>query len=181
MDKVIPVGDRRFALLLPASAIQERVAELGRTLSAELAGRDPLFLVVLNGAFMFAADLMKHISIPATISFIRLASYEGMNSSGKVTITGGLQEDISGRHVVLLEDIIDTGTTLHYFLPELQQYRPASIQVAACFTKPDALLFTDAGADYACFDLPEKFVLGYGMDYNGYGRNYPDLYEVLPE
>lgn len=181
MDKIIQVADRRFSLLLPAAEIQERVAALGQQLSAELADKDPLFIIVLNGAFMFASDLLKHISIPATLSFIRLVSYQGTASTGQVTVATGLQEDIRGRHIVLLEDIIDTGTTLHYFLPELWKQEPASVRVAACFIKPDALLFADAKADYSCMALPEKFVVGYGMDYQGYGRNYPDLYEVLPE
>jgi len=178
--KTVQAGDRSFQLLLSAETIQDQVAALGRQLSADFAGKELLILTVLNGAFMFAADLAKHLDIPVTFSFIRLSSYEGLASSGRVTVAAGLQEDIRGRHVLLLEDIIDTGTTLHYFLPELRRQKPASLHTAACFIKPEALLFEDARADYYCFSLPPKFVLGYGMDYNGYGRNYPGLYELIP-
>lgn len=179
MNQYVQVADRTFTLSIAAADIQNAVARMGRELSIKFRDKDPLFLVVLNGAFMFASDLMKQVCIPAEVSFLRLASYQGMNSTGTVHVTGGLQEDIRDRHVILLEDIVDTGTTLHHFRPELLQLKPASLHIAACFTKPGALLYPDALPDFSCFILPERFVVGYGMDYNGYGRNLPDLYELV--
>ncbi|MEN9686006.1 MAG: hypoxanthine phosphoribosyltransferase, partial [Bacteroidota bacterium] len=137
-------------------------------------------IAILNGSFMFASDLFKEISIEAEICFIKLASYKGTKSSGQVITAIGLDIDISNRHVIILEDIIDTGKTMNEFLPQLRNQQPASLKVAVLLHKPDATVFP-LTIDYCCFSIPNKFVLGYGLDYDGYGRNIRELYQLEGE
>jgi hypoxanthine phosphoribosyltransferase len=137
-----------------------------------------LFISVLNGSFVFASDLFRSISIEAEISFIKLASYRGTSSTGNVITAIGMEENINDRHIIILEDIVDTGKTLSAFLPDILQRGPASVKIAAFLTKPEALAY-DIKADYVGFEVPNKFVLGYGLDYNGLGRNLSSLYELV--
>jgi len=176
----VTVHDKTFEPYLKASTIAARIGVLGKEISADYAGKRPLIVAVLNGSFIFAADLFRSLTIEAEISFIKLASYRGTSSSGHVVTAIGLDESLKGRHVILLEDIIDTGKTLHSFLPEIIQRQPASLRIATFLSKPEALEH-DITADYVCFEIPNRFVVGYGLDYDGLGRNLPDLLQLVEE
>lgn len=176
MDK-IQVLDKSFIPYITAEQIQSRIQELAGNISADFAGKKPLFIAVLNGSFMFAADLFKQIAIPAEICFIKLASYKGTKSTGQVVTAIGLDMDIIDRHVILLEDIVDTGRTLASFLPQLENQQPASLSLAVLLHKPEATV-NPVTINYLGFSIPDKFVLGYGLDYDGYGRNLPALYQL---
>lgn len=174
---VIQVHDKKFVPYLTAQAIAERVSQLALQISKDFEGKKPLFLAVLNGSFLFAADLFRNLTIEAEISFIKLASYKGTTSTGNVITAIGLEESLHERHIILLEDIIDTGKTLHGFIPQLEHQGPASIRIAALLTKPEALQYS-VYADYIGFEIPNKFVVGYGLDYDGLGRNIPEIYQL---
>lgn len=176
----INIHDKTFVPYLPETLIQEKVQELAAQLDKDYAGKRPLFIAILNGSFMFTADLFKALTIEAEICFIKLASYKGTKSTGQVVTAIGLDMDINGRHVVILEDIIDTGKTMNEFLPQLRHQQPASLKIAVLLHKPDATVFPVA-IDYCCFSIPNKFVLGYGLDYDGLGRNIRELYQLHTE
>lgn len=178
--QTITVHDKTFVPYITSAVIAEKVKELARSISKDYEGRKPLFIAVLNGSFLFAADLFRNLSIEAEISFIKLASYKGTTSSGHVITAIGLEESIFERDVILLEDIIDTGKTLHDFMPQLLRQNPASVKITALLTKPEALLHP-VRADYVGFEIPNKFVVGYGLDYDGLGRNIPEIYQVQEE
>lgn len=173
---MITIHDRSFIPYLDATTINERIVALARQISADYKAQRPLFIAILNGSFVFAADLFRNLSIEAEISFIKLASYKGTTSTGNIITAIGLEESLHDRHIVLLEDIIDTGKTLHSFLPQLLHHGPASIKIAALLAKPSALQYP-VYADYTGFEIPDKFVVGYGLDYDGLGRNLPELYQ----
>jgi hypoxanthine phosphoribosyltransferase len=177
---IIHLHDKAFEPFLPEALIQEKVKELAEQLDIDYADKKPLFIAILNGSFMFAADLFKYLSIEAEICFIKLASYKGTKSTGQVITAIGLDTDIHNRHVVILEDIIDTGKTMNEFLPQLLNQQPASLKVAILLHKPDATEF-NIKIDYCCFSIPNKFVLGYGLDYDGYGRNIKEIYQIIEE
>jgi hypoxanthine phosphoribosyltransferase len=162
----IQVLDKTFEPYLKEAAIQEKITELAGQLNQEYAGKRPLFLSVHNGAFLFTADLFKQISIEAEVSFIKLASYKGTSSTGNVITAIGLDINVKDRHIIILEDIIDTGKTLHHYLPQLESMQPASVKIAVLLNKKEALIYP-VQIDYACFDIPNKFVVGYGLDYDG--------------
>jgi hypoxanthine phosphoribosyltransferase len=174
------VHDKHFVPYLPETLIHEKIKELAAAINHDYAGKKPLFIAILNGSFMFASDLFKELAIEAEICFIKLASYKGTKSSGQVITAIGLDMDITGRHVVVLEDIIDTGKTMHEFLPQLHNQQPASLKIAVLLHKPDATIFK-VPIDYCCFTIPNKFVLGYGLDYDGLGRNIRELYQLAEE
>lgn len=173
----VKVFDKTFIPYLPEELILEKIKELGQLLNVDYAGKRPLFIAVLNGSFMFAADLFKEVTIDAEICFIKLASYKGTKSTGHVITAIGLDTDITDRHVIILEDIIDTGKTMNEFLPQLYNQHPASLKVAVLLHKPDASIFP-VNIDYCCFSIPNKFVLGYGLDYDGLGRNIREIYQL---
>jgi hypoxanthine phosphoribosyltransferase len=175
----IQVHDKVFTPYIGAAAIQGRITELAQQISKDYAGLTPLFISILNGSFIFAADLFRSLPIEAEISFIKLASYKGTSSTGHVVTAIGMEENLTGRHVIIVEDIIDTGKTLHSFLPELLARQPASLKIATFLSKPEALQY-DIQPDYVGFEIPNKFVVGYGLDYDGLGRNIPELY-ILSE
>ncbi|MES2373809.1 MAG: hypoxanthine phosphoribosyltransferase [Bacteroidota bacterium] len=174
---VIKVHDKTFVPYLPETLINEKVKELATELDRDYAGKKPLFIAILNGSFMFTSDLFKELTIEAEICFIKLASYKGTKSTGQVITAIGLDTDINNRHIVILEDIIDTGKTMNEFLPQLRNQQPASLKVAVLLHKPDATVFP-VDIDYCCFSIPNKFVLGYGLDYDGLGRNLRELYQL---
>ncbi len=176
----VEIHGKRFKRYIGEATIQQRVAELATQIDKDYEGLRPLFLSILNGSFIFAADLFKRITTEAEISFIKLASYEGIASTGQVVKSIGLEENLKGRHIILLEDIIDTGRTLHSFLPEIMQQHPASLKIATFLSKPEALQFP-VFADYKGFEIPNHFVVGYGLDYDGLGRNMPELYTLEEE
>ncbi|MFN4314419.1 MAG: hypoxanthine phosphoribosyltransferase [Chitinophagaceae bacterium] len=175
---LIKLHDKTFETYLSEPVIQQRIQELGQQISADYAGRRPLFVAILNGSFMFAADLLKHISPEAEICFIKLSSYKGTQSSGKVITAIGLDDDLFGRDVVLIEDIVDTGKTLHSFLPRLIHQQPKSLRMATLLHKPDATEFP-LQLDYVGFSIPDRFVVGYGLDYDGLGRNLKEIYQLV--
>ena len=173
----IQVLDKTFEPYLKEEAIQEKITELAGQLNQDYAGKRPLFLSVLNGAFLFTADLFKQITIEAEVSFIKLASYKGTSSTGNVITAIGLDINVKDRHIIILEDIIDTGKTLHHYLPQLENMQPASVKIAVLLNKKEALQYP-VQVDYTCFDIPNKFVVGYGLDYDGLGRNSRDIYQL---
>ena len=173
----IQVLDKTFEPYLKEAAIQEKITELAGQLNQDYAGKRPLFLSILNGAFLFTADLFKQITIEAEVSFIKLASYKGTSSTGNVITAIGLDINVKDRHIIILEDIIDTGKTLHHYLPQLENMQPASVKIAVLLNKKEALQYP-VQVNYTCFDIPNKFVVGYGLDYDGLGRNTRDIYQL---
>lgn len=178
MTKTIQIHDKQFAVSITAEKIQAEVARLGKQINEDLKDTQPLFLVVLNGAFMFAADLMKQVHIPCEVSFVKLASYEGFFSSGKVKELIGMNEDLEDRTVVIVEDIVDTGHTMKQVVESLREYHPRDIKIATFFHKPDALQ-VPIHLDYVGMEIPNDFIVGYGLDYDGYGRNLADIYTLI--
>ncbi len=177
MSATINVHDKYFVPYLTEHEIVEKVKELANKINYDYSGKRPLFISILNGSFMFSSDLFKYLKIEAEICFIKLASYKGTKSSGQVITAIGLDTDITGRDIIILEDIIDTGKTLSHFLPQVYNQQPASLKIAVLLHKPDATVFP-VKIDYTCFTIPNKFVLGYGLDYNGLGRNLSQLYQL---
>ena len=175
---VIRVHDKDFETYLSDIRIQQRVKEIALQINTDYAGKRPLFIAILNGSFMFAADLFKQLSLEAEICFIKLASYKGMKSSGRVVSTIGLEEDIFDKDVIIVEDIVDTGKTLHHFLPKLLHQQPKSLKITTLLHKPEATAFP-LTLDYVGFAIPNKFVVGYGLDYSGLGRNLKEIYQVV--
>ena len=173
----IKVLDKEFVPYLSEATIQEKITELAALLNKEYEGKKPIFLSILNGSFLFTADLFKQITIEAEVCFIKLASYKGTTSTGNVITAIGLDANVRDRHIIILEDIIDTGKTLHTFLPQLHNQQPASLKIGVLLHKPEATVF-EVPIDYCCFSIPNKFVLGYGLDYDGYGRNSRDIYKL---
>ncbi|MGE7778185.1 hypoxanthine phosphoribosyltransferase [Chitinophaga sp. NPDC101104] len=174
---MIQVHDKKFVPYITEEKLQARVREMAQQISLDLEGKRPLFIAILNGSFMFAADMFKYLHIEAEISFIKLASYKGTKSTGNVITAIGLDEDLFGRTVVILEDIVDTGKTLSQFLPQLEHQQPERLMVASLLTKPDAVTHP-VKIDYLGFSVPNKFLLGYGLDYDGLGRNLPEIYQL---
>jgi len=177
MKKTIDLHDLTFEPFIESPEIARRVEEMGHQISEKYTGQRPLFLSVLNGAFVFAADLLRACDLECELAFVRLASYEGTGSSGNVKTVLGLDIPIKGRPVIVVEDIVDSGRTLHHFMAYLQKMKPASIALATLLHKPSALKFP-VKIDYLGFEIPDKFVVGYGLDYDGLGRNLKDIYQL---
>ena len=176
--KIIKVKDKEFKLSITADEINNAVENLARQLNHDLKDKNPLFLVVLNGAFIFAADLYRKITIDSEISFVKLASYSGTSSTSDVKELIGLNEKLKGRTVVILEDIIDTGTTMQYLMNKLLYLGVAEVKLAALLFKPSA--FRESyNIDYLGLEIPNEFIVGYGLDYDGFGRNYADIYKIV--
>ena len=175
---VIKVHDKSFETYLSEETIQRRVRELASSINNDYAGKRPLFIAILNGSFMFASDLFRQLTIEADICFIKLASYKGMKSSGKVVTSIGLEEDLFAKDVIIIEDIVDTGKTLHHFLPKLMHQQPKSLKIAALLHKSEATEYP-LTLNYVGFDIPNKFVVGYGLDYDGLGRNLKEIYQLV--
>ncbi|MEO7445965.1 MAG: hypoxanthine phosphoribosyltransferase [Ferruginibacter sp.] len=174
----IRVNDRIFVPYLTAAQIDTEVKRLGNEINRDYDGKRPLFIAILNGSFMFASDLFKEITIDAEICFIKLASYKGTRSTGHVITSIGLDESLKGRHVVVLEDIVDTGKTLNEFLPQLRDQQPASLKITSLLHKPEALIYP-IEIDYLGFAVPNKFLLGYGLDFDGLARNLKEIYQLV--
>ncbi len=173
----IKIHDKYFVPFLSEGEIQQKIQQLTATLDKEYAGKKPLFISILNGSFMFAADIFKHLTIAAEVCFIKLASYKGTKSTGQVVTAIGLDMDITGRHIIIIEDIIDTGKTFNHFIPQMYNQQPASLKIAVLLHKPDATIYP-VQIDYCCFSIPNKFVVGYGLDYDGLGRNIASIYQL---
>lgn len=175
---VIKVHDKTFEPYLTAAEISAAIKKIAEALNTDFTGRRPLFIAILNGSFIFASDLFKELTIEAEICFIKLASYKGTKSTGHVVTAIGLDIDLIGRDVVIVEDIVDTGKTLNQFLPQLRHQQPASMKIVALLHKPEATVFP-LHIDYLGFTIPDKFVVGYGLDYDGLGRNIPAIYKLV--
>lgn len=174
----VKVKDKEFTVSIPEEKVLAEVERLAARLNRDLAGKNPLFLCVLNGSFMFAADLFRRINIPAEISFVKLASYEGTASTGKVKELVGLAEDITGRTVVVVEDIVDTGYTMEMLIADLKSRGPEAVHVCTLLLKPDKLK-VPLDIEYVALEIPNDFIVGYGLDYDGYGRNLRDIYTIV--
>jgi len=175
---LITVHDKQFKPYISADKISEEVSRVASEINKDYTGKRPLFIAILNGSFMFAADLFKQINIEAEICFIKLASYKGIKSSGQVITAIGLDVDLVGREIIVVEDIVDTGNTLTKFLPQIHNHRPASLKIAALLHKPEAMVHP-IKIDYLGFSVPNKFLLGYGLDYDGLGRNIKEIYQLV--
>ena len=176
----IKVKEKPFVIPIPEAEILTAVQRVADAINHDLEGKEPLFLSVLNGAFMFTADLMKRITIPCEVSFIKLSSYEGTSSTGQVRQLMGLNQCIKGRTVVIVEDIVDTGLTMQKLLELLQAQEPAEVHIATLLLKPDKLK-VPLHIEYAAMQIPNDFIVGYGLDYDGFGRNYKDIYTVVSD
>ncbi len=173
----ISLCDKEFALFLPADRIQSEVQRIADTMNTDLINEDVVFIGILNGAFMFASDLLRKISFDVQVTFVKLTSYNGLASTGKVKRLIGITEDLKDKTVVIIEDIIDTGNTIESIIGQIKGFRPRQIYVATLLLKPD-LYSKDIHIDYVGFRIPENFVVGYGLDYNGFGRNLRNLYAL---
>lgn len=175
--KTVKIKDKEFELFLTQEAIEKAIDRVAEKINEDLAGKDPLFICVLNGSFMFASELMKRVSIPCEVSFVKMSSYQGITSTGKLKEIYGLEEDIKDRTVVIVEDIVDTGYTMSLMIDQLVCEEPKEIAVATMLLKPDALK-QEVQLDYVALNIPNDFIVGYGLDYDGYGRNLPDIYKI---
>lgn len=176
----IRLHDLEFVPFLSEAAIQTRIRELGTALTERYAGENPLFISILSGAFMFAADLIRAFEGDCEIAFVKLRSYAGTRSTGQVQSVIGLEMSLQGRPIVIVEDIVDTGRTLHFFLEQLRAELPDSVSVVALLRKPEAAEFP-VPVDLVGFEIENKFVVGYGLDYEGLGRNLPDIYQLAKD
>lgn len=177
MEPTITLHNKTFAVNIREEQIQQSVIELAKRLDVDLEGQTPLFVGVLNGSFMFLADLMKHVTIPCEISFVKLASYEGTSSTGMIKQLVGLNENIKDRTVVIVEDIVDTGNTIEHLQQSLRTQLPKTIKVATLLFKPEAYT-KDIPVDYVALSVPNDFLVGYGLDYDGLGRNLKHIYKI---
>ena len=175
---IVKIKDKSFRVSIPEAEIKSRVKAVAEQINKDLEGKNPLFLCVLNGSFIFAADLSRDITIPSNISFVKLASYQGTISTGKVQEVIGLNEDISGRTVVIVEDIVDTGRTMRQMIESLGTRNPESVHICALFVKPDKLE-EPIDVEYAAFSIPDDFIVGYGLDYDQDGRGLKDVYTIV--
>ena len=177
MEK-LQVKDKTFAVSIPEAELLKEVQRVAAEINRDYEGKEPLFLPVLNGAFMFAADLLREVTVPCEVSFIKLASYQGTQTTGAIREVIGLAKDITGRHVIIVEDIVDSGLTMAHMIETLEAHNPASIAVCSCLVKPAALK-VQVPIHYRCLDIPNDFIVGYGLDYDGFGRNTRDIYTLV--
>ena len=176
--KRLKILDKLFEISINEEKIQKEISRLAKRMNDELKDEDVLFIAILNGAFMFASDLFKQIDLHAQITFVKMASYEGTVSSGNVKRLIGINEDLRGKTVVVLEDIVDTGITMESILRQLKGYEPKQIKIATMLYKPDAFQ-KDYNIDYVGMEIPNDFIVGYGLDYDGYGRNIKEIYTLV--
>ena len=178
--KTVTVKDKCFGVSIPEDVIKQRVKALAERISKDMDGKNPLFLAVLNGAFVFAADLMRELTIPFEISFVKLASYQGTTSTGKVKEVIGINEDLTGRTIIIVEDIVESGLTIKQMMESLGTRNPESVHVCTLLQKPDRLK-EDINVEYVAFSIPNEFVVGYGLDYDQQARGLKDIYSLIPK
>lgn len=176
-SNMIQVRDRYFIPFIAEKELQKRVAELGAEISVDYRGKTPILIGVMNGAFMFLADLSRNIDLPLEVSFIRIASYDALASTGSIRELAGLEKDLAGRDVIIVEDIVDSGLSISHVLDQIREKKPSSIEVCSLLLKPEALKMP-VSAKYLGFEIPDKFVVGYGLDYDGEGRNLKEIYQL---
>lgn len=177
ISHIITIHDKEFEPYIYYQSIIERTNEIANRINVDYIGGNPLFIGVLNGVFMFAADLMKGINLPAEISFIKLSSYEETSSTGNIQELIGLKENLKGKDIIIIEDIIDTGETISHVVRKLRELGPNSVEIATLLLKPE-VFNKNIPLKYVGFKIPHKFVIGYGLDYNGHGRNLKDIYQI---
>lgn len=177
-NKTIKVKDKTFTVSISERALKRQIKRIAEKINRDYEGHEPVFLAVLNGSFIFAADLLREIDMPCEISFVKLASYEGTSSTGSIREVIGLNVDITGRPVIILEDIVDTGLTMAHMLETLKKQNPESINICTLLLKPDKLQ-VKLDIRYVCMQIPDDFVVGYGLDYDGFGRNTKDIYTIV--
>ena len=175
---IVKIKDLTFKTFIPESEIQQRVKAVAEKINKDLDGKNPLLLAVLNGSFVFAADLIRNLTIPCEISFVKLASYQGTTSTGKIKEVIGLNEDLTGRTVVIVEDIVDTGFTMKRMIETLGTRHPESIHICSLLVKPDKLQ-VPLNIEYAAIEIPNDFIVGYGLDYDQQGRQLRDIYTIV--
>ncbi len=182
MEKLVKLHDRTFRIYKSETEILSAVRDIASRINEDYIGRRPLIVPVLNGSFIFASDLIKELRLDCELSFIKVSSYNGVNTTGRPVTLIGLSEPVEGRHVIIIEDIVDTGNTLAKALPVFRSKNPASIKIASLLLKPLALGENnpDIKIDYAGMEIPNEFIVGYGLDYNGLGRNLRDIYQEVP-
>ena len=169
--------DKTFEPFIEAKEIEKCISRMASKINEDYRDKDPLFISILNGSFMFTADLLKKVTLPSQVTFVRVVSYDGTESSGAVKEVFGLETDIKGRHIILIDDIVDSGKTLQHLWHQLEMSEPKSLAVAALLHKPEAYRYT-LPLKYTGFEIENKFVIGYGLDYDGYGRNLGDIYQI---
>ena len=174
---MIKIHDKYFEPFIGTGEIQSEISRLAGTINSDYKGKSPLFVAVLNGAFMFAADLLKNITLNCEISFVKVASYEGMESSGNLRELIGLGEDIAGRDIIIIEDIVDSGRTISSIFSRCRAAGAKSVEIVTLLKKP-VVRHLNETVKYVGFEIPDCFVVGYGLDYNGFGRNYPAIYQI---
>lgn len=177
---IVKIKDKSFKTSIPEAEILKKVQVVADRLNKDYAGKKPVFLAVLNGAFIFAADLMRMITVPSEISFVKYASYEGTSSTGSMKTLMGLNQDLAGRHVVIVEDIVDSGFTMAHMIEDLKKKNPASVEICSLLVKPGNLK-VDLDINYAVMEIPNDFIVGYGLDYDQEGRNLRDIYTIVEE
>jgi hypoxanthine phosphoribosyltransferase len=175
---IVKIKDKSFRTSIPESEIKARVKAVAQQISKDMAGKTPLFLGVLNGSFIFASDLMREMTIPCEISFVKLASYQGTTSTGKVKEVIGVNENLSGRTIIIVEDIVESGQTMKQMIESLGTRNPESVHICTLFFKPDKLK-EELTLDYVAFRIPDDFIVGYGLDYDGQGRELKDVYTIV--
>ena len=178
--KTVKVLDKEFGLYIPQEKIEAEIQNVADQISRDMEGMNPLFLVVLNGAFMFASELFKRVTIPCEISFVKLTSYSGTETTNVVRELIGLDHSLDGRHVVIVEDIVDTGHTMRYTIKKLRDLKAADVRIATLFFKPNSFQY-DYPIDYKGMDIGNDFIVGYGLDYDQQGRNLPDIYKIIEQ
>ena len=176
----VTIKDKTFETSIPEAEILESVKAVADRINRDYEGKTPLFLAVLNGAFMFAADLMREVTIPCEISFVKLASYQGTTSTGKIQEVLGINEDLNGRHIIIVEDIVDTGLTMKQMVESLGTRHPASVEICSLLVKPDKIQET-LDIKYAAIRIPNDFIVGHGLDYDQLGRNLRDIYTLCKD
>ena len=174
----VTIKGKTFKTFITEAEIKQRVKAVAERMNRDMAGKNPLLLAVLNGSFMFAADLMRDITIPCEISFVKLASYQGTTSTGEIKEVIGLNEDIAGRTVIIVEDIVDTGLTMKRMIETLGTRNPAAIHICTLLLKPEKLCIP-LDIAYTAIEIPNEFILGYGLDYDQQGRNLRDIYTLV--
>ena len=178
--KTITLKDKTFGISIPEAELFAAIDKVAEKMNANLADKNPLFIIVLNGAFMFASDLLKRVEMPAQLSFVKVSSYSGTSSTGNVKELIGLNEDVKGRTVVIIEDIVDSGRTMFGMVKYLKSLGVGELHIATLFFKPEALKY-DLNIEYVAMEIPNDFIVGYGLDYDGYGRNLRDIYTLIQE
>lgn len=177
---IVKIKDKTFQTSITEAEIKSRIKELAQQISQDMDGKTPLFLGVLNGAFIFAADLMREMTTPCEISFVKLASYQGTTSTGTIHEVLGINEDLSGRTVIIVEDIVESGLTMKRMIESIGTRNPASVHICTLFFKPEKLK-EELNLDYVAFRIPDDFIVGYGLDYDGLGRELKDVYTLVSE